>query len=125
MITNFETETYELTPQELELIPILIQGFSKHGKDNPILSRDIVSSMQSFLDKRGINTKFTDARLRKCVNYIRSNAMLPLIATSNGYYISADVKELSNQIKSLRERAYSIQRCADGLYQIYKTKWKT
>jgi hypothetical protein len=41
--------------------------------------------------------------------------MLPLIATSDGYYVSYDKIEIEKQIQSLKERAESINRCANGM----------
>ena len=41
--------------------------------------------------------------------------MIPLIATSNGYYVDYSKETLEAQIKSLKERASSINRCAQGL----------
>lgn len=126
MITNFEHITSELTQQELELIPILVKGFHKHRKENPILARDIVRMMNLYLQTRNYQVTFTEARLRKCVNYIRTNAILPLMATSNGYYISWDSDEIYSQIQSLEERANSIKRCAGGLWAImHKLKEKS
>lgn len=126
MVTNFEHITSELTQQELELIPILVKGFHKHRKENPILARDIVRMMNLYLQSRNFQVTFTEARLRKCVNFIRTNAILPLMATSNGYYISWDSDEIYSQIQSLEERANSIKRCAGGLWAImHKLKEKS
>jgi hypothetical protein len=49
------------------------------------------------------------------VNYIRTNGIIPLIATSNGYFTSDCKETIQEQIKSLQERANSIERCAAGL----------
>jgi tetrahydromethanopterin S-methyltransferase subunit B len=46
---------------------------------------------------------------------IRSKGILPLIATSNGYYCSYDKQEIMEQIKSLQERADAIINSANGL----------
>jgi hypothetical protein len=40
---------------------------------------------------------------------------LPLIATSQGYYVSYDKQEINAQIQSLVERANSILKSAEGL----------
>jgi len=115
MITNFEVITSELTDHELKLIPILIAGFKTHGKDNPIKAPDIVRKMNDFLKETGSNLRMTEARLRKCVNHIRTNGLLPLIATSNGYFCSLNPDVIRSQVKSLQERARSIRDCANGL----------
>lgn len=111
MITTFEKVTPELTEKELALVPIIIEGFKRYDKSNPIKEPEIVKRFNS----KSYETKLTGARLRKIVNHIRVNGLLPLIATSKGYYVSYNKDEVLNQIKSLRERANSINSCADGL----------
>lgn len=71
--------------------------------------------MNDALEKKDIKIKFTDVRMRKCVNYIRSNAMIPLIATHHGYYVTTDKKEIQAQTESLLHRAQSIINSAKGL----------
>ena len=36
MITNFEQITAELNDKELEMLPLVIAGFKRYTKDNPI-----------------------------------------------------------------------------------------
>ena len=66
----------------------------------------------------------TGARLRKIVNYIRTNALQPLMATSKGYFVSNDVNVIMDQIQSLNQRAKSIRDCAHGLELLIKNKQK-
>jgi catalase (peroxidase I) len=114
-ITNFENYTHELTDQELEILPIIIHGFRAYKKNNPIKAQLIVTRMNEFLTDRGYKIRLTGPRLRKLVNYIRSNSLIPLIATSQGYFTTDCKETIENQIKSLYERANSIERCANGL----------
>lgn len=109
MITNFEDITYELTDKELKLVPLIISGLKTKTKDNPIKEPEIVNKMKAA------GYKITGERLRKIVNYVRSNGLLPIIATSKGYYVSYDKEEISKQIKSLHQRANSILSSANGL----------
>lgn len=115
MLTNFEKETFELTDLEMLALPHLIKGFSRYTKENPIKSDEIINSFNAYLQRQNIGIKITGVRLRKFCNYIRQNALLPLIATSSGYYVSNDKNEIEKQIKSLYERAKSIRDSADGL----------
>ena len=115
MVTNFENITFELTEEELRLVPDICEAFRKYTKENPIKSDDIVRKVNDNREKLNISLKFTDSRLRKICNYIRSNGMIPLIATSSGYYTDYSKEALESQIKSLKERASSIYRCAVGL----------
>lgn len=114
MITNFGEETEPLTDEEKQMIPILITGFKKYTKDNPIKGAEIVKSINQKKESFGIKS-FSEARLRKLTNHIRSEGMLPIIATSKGYYVSYDKTEIENQIKSLQERAEAILNSANGL----------
>jgi hypothetical protein len=114
MITNFEKITHELTDDELSIVPYFVKSFQKYTKENPIKAVDIVSRWNQSQQP----IRLSQPRLRKICNHIRSNSLLPLIATSSGYYVSNDKTEIDKQIKSLIERANSILKCAEGLKQI-------
>lgn len=116
MIVNFENITNELTEVELTILPMVIRGFSNYNKNNPIKEPEIVERF----NQKDYGVKLTGARLRKIVNHIRTNGLLPLIATSKGYYVSYDEVEIETQIKSLKQRARSIDSCADGLSKFLK-----
>jgi len=115
MITNFDKHTEELDAHDLAIIPLVIKAFSKYTKENPIKAPEIVATFNLNKEKINYPRKLSEPKLRKMCNYIRSNGLLPLIATSQGYYVSYDQKEVNDMIKSLRERAASINRSADGL----------
>jgi hypothetical protein len=114
-ITNFEEFTHELTSEEMEILPVVVHGFRNYKKANPIKSELIVTRMNEYLNTKGYKIKMTGVRLRKIVNYIRTNGIIPLIATSNGYFTSDCKQTIQEQIQSLQERANSIERCAAGL----------
>lgn len=114
MITNFKNITYELTDDEMRHVDGLVAGLELRNKDNPIKAPEIVRKMNVYASRHGI-CKMTEPRLRKLINHIRSQAILPVIATSKGYYISYDEGEVSDQIKSLTERANSMLDCVFGL----------
>lgn len=115
MITNFETITSDLNEKELQIVPLIIKGFSRYTKSNPIKSPDVIKNLNAYFERENIAFKMTDAKLRKFVNHIRVNSLQPLIASSNGYYCSNDTQEIEKQIQSLLERAASIRECAVGL----------
>lgn len=115
MIKNFESITEELTEKELSIIPFLVNGLITKTKSNPIKAPEIVEAMNVFLFNKKIDITLTEPRLRKCVNYIRTNGILPLIATSKGYYVSRDKTEILSQIESLQQRANSMIKGANGL----------
>lgn len=109
MITNFEEETSPITIEEMKVVDILVRCFSKRTKDTPIKGGEVCQSMKNA------GYDMTEARLRKMVNHIRSQAKIPLIATSKGYYTSHDKDEISKQVKSLRDRSSAILGAACGL----------
>jgi hypothetical protein len=114
MITNFENITADLTEADLELVPLMVRGFKQYTKENPIKEPEIVSRF----NEKNPGMKLTGVKLRKLVNHIRTNSLLPLIATSRGYYVSYDPQEIENQVKSLHQRASSINNCAQGLHRL-------
>ena len=115
MITDFEDYTADLTDDELAIMPMVTAVLSQTSEQNPIKAPLIVMRVQMALDKERMNAVFNERKLRKFVNHIRCAGILPLIATSNGYFVTDDVEVIKRQIKSLGERARSIQMCADGL----------
>lgn len=116
MITNFETITYELTPEELKLVMPLLCIMRDHNEENPIKAPELVGKMNLFIyNNEGFAKKFTERRLRKLANFIRSESISPLVATSEGYFITFKEDILKTQIKSLVERSNSIMTTAKGL----------
>jgi len=118
MITNFEGITKELSETEKLLLEPLIEILEKTNKEKPILSRELESELKL------VDVKFGGARLRKLTNFIRCNRIIPLIATSKGYYISNNREDIETEIKSLRERANSINNAADGLESFLNPQMK-
>ena len=114
MVTNFEDITKELTPDELVISETIKDILLLHGPENQITGISICAKINASYT-RGANTKLTGARLRKIVNHLRSNGILPIIATQKGYYSSYDTETIQSQIRSLKERAAGIHQAAHGL----------
>ena len=120
-ITNFEKITVDLTEKELALVPKMESAFNTVlGDGKPLKSNVLCDKIVDFIyDKFGDDSKycavFTGVKLRKWVNYFRTTGAMPIIATSNGYFISKDQEVIKSQIKSLEERASSVKKCANGL----------
>lgn len=95
MIKGFETITADLSQDELDMIQPIIKGLNnKQGKDMAITGTKIC---------KAINT--TGPRLRKMINYIRTNNLLPgLCSTSNGYFVAKNIYEMQDYIISLKQR---------------------
>jgi len=121
MITNFEEITKELSEDEFSMLPNLIQILQEHpNMSAAIFSEDLCRKMAVRYQVE----KFPGSRLRKMTNYLRVNGILPVIATSKGYYISYDKEMIESQIKSLLERASSIRKSAYGLQKFLYPNYK-
>ncbi len=114
-VRTFEEHTSDLSETELEMIPFLIEGFKTHDEKDPIKGPVIVKKLNLFFANKQSPFKMTEVKLRKCVNYIRSNSLLPLIATSSGYFCTGNKDIINSQIISLKQRAYQINMGAGGL----------
>jgi len=105
MIKNFENETQPLTDYEKNvLLPLLIRGLGiKKGQANAVTNKNIVSALKD-------NYKLSEARVRKIINHIRTNDLIPgLIATSEGYFIAETEAELLEYEESLKGREDAIR----------------
>ena len=114
MILNFEEITEELNPDEIALLEPLKKGLNTKTKDNPIKAPQIIKAMDAYSNKHGL-IYLSEPRLRKLISHIRVNGIIPVIATSKGYYVSYDKQEILDQITSLTQRANSILDSANGL----------
>ena len=112
MITNFQEITKNLTPEELELTIYIMELLRNCSKKYPLKSEQLVDMVNRRPYKK---EKFTGVKLRKYCNYIRSKSLLPIIATSNGYYVSYDKNEIALQIESLEQRSEAILNSVNGL----------
>ncbi|NDV68570.1 hypothetical protein [Dysgonomonas sp. 25] len=105
MIKGFDKETQPLSAYEKDiLLPILIKGLrARIGKEYAVTNKQIVKSLSP-------GHKISDTRVRKIINYIRINDLVPaLIATSAGYYIAQTEAELLDYERSLEGREDAIR----------------
>jgi len=95
MIKGFETITADLRQDEVDMVQPIINGLkAKQGKDMAITGAKICEAMN-----------LGGPRLRKIINYIRTNNLLPgLCSTSNGYFVAQNIYEMQDYIISLRQR---------------------
>ena len=106
MITQFEEITQALTTEERDLyLPIIRDGLKlRVGAKYAIRNKTICTIMLN----KGY-TKITEARVRKIINAIRMEGLVPhLVANSKGYYVATSVKEVEDYCKGLEERAKAI-----------------
>ena len=121
MITGFEEQTEPLTDQEREvfLLPIINGLRVKVGKEKAVTNKDIVRGLKANCD-----IKIGEARVRKMINYIRNNDIIPcLIATSKGYYIAETKDEMLDYIDSLYGRVEAIEADALSMKRQMLARW--
>lgn len=112
MIKGFNNETAPLTfYEEFTLVPVVIAGLKvKVGKDKAVKNGYICSAL------RRQNYDISEARLRKIINYIRTNNLVVgLIATSSGYYIAKSKKEMEDYADSLLGRESAIRQVRESI----------
>jgi hypothetical protein len=106
MIKNFEEFTVELTPNERRLIPMMVDRFTnKRGIKNIVTAETMIGGIHQTY-----GVKLKDTRIRKIIQYIRVNNLVPgLIATSRGYYTAETTAEIMEWIESLKARETAIR----------------
>ena len=111
MINGFEKETRPLNKEEKEeYLPVIVNIlYKKLGKQNAITNKQI----KSILIKIGLH-KACSARIRKVINHIRLNKIIPnLLSNSKGYYVSICPIEIKLYKESLLQRAEAIKAVAN------------
>ena len=106
MITNFEEYTATLTTYERDMIvPLLAEELkTRVGAKYAIRNKELCR-MFAVRGYQGV----TEARIRKCINYIRVNGLVPhLIANSHGYFCATSIEQAETYIESLEQRAKAI-----------------
>ena len=106
MIKGFSNETSPLNDYELRvLLPVILAGLKdKQGKRNAVTNGYIIGRLK----QQGY--RIDAARLRKVINHIRTNDLIPgLIATSEGYFLAEDEQELMDYEDSLKGREEAIK----------------
>lgn len=106
MIKGFSNETSPLNDYELHvLLPVILAGLKdKQGKRNAVTNGYIIGRLK----QQGY--RIDAPRLRKVINHIRTNDLIPgLIATSEGYFLAEDEQELMDYEDSLRGREEAIK----------------
>jgi uncharacterized protein (UPF0128 family) len=105
MIKGLDNETAPLTGYETGvLLPQLISGLkTKQGRRSAVTNKHIVAALKP-------GYKISEARVRKMINHIRTNDLIPgLIATSDGYFIAETEEELVGYEESLKGREDAIR----------------
>lgn len=121
MIQGFTEQTEPLTEyEEQTLLPQLVRGLrTKVGRAMSVTNKAIIDGM-----KRNLGLSISDARVRKLINHIRNNDLVPcLIATSQGYYIAESEQELKDYEDSLLGREEAIRSVRLSIQRQRKRKY--
>ena len=107
MLNGFTTETAPLSYSEKNLIPPFVTFLENaRGKDNAVTNRDL----------QALGYHLPSVRVRKIINHIRTNNLVPcLVASNKGYYIAETEQELLDYEESLTGRANEILRVRDKI----------
>ena len=112
MLKGFETETAPLSEyEEKVLLPVMVRGlYNKYGRANAVKNGYICDRLKA------LGYDISEARVRKLINHIRINGLVPrLMASSAGYYITSDRQELADYIETLRGRENSIRAVREAM----------
>lgn len=113
MINGFKAETAQLNEYEKSvLVPEMVRCLQgRVGKENAANNTYIRMYME-----RQCGFIIKDARVRKLINYIRNNDLVPLlIASSAGYYIAQTRSEVDEYKTGLTNRINSMQAVCDAI----------
>lgn len=113
MIQGFDEQTAPLTDEEKRAIPLMVSCLkTKVGKAMTVTNKKITSGMVMY------GYKLTEPRVRKIINHIRLNDLVPcLIATSNGYYVADTEEEVKNYEESLKGRISAQQEVLKAIHR--------
>lgn len=120
MIKGFEHQTMELNDYEREiLLPIFVRSLSKRiGKAKAATNKYICERLSE------LGYTLNDSRLRKIINYIRTNGLVPcLVAANCGYYVAESEQDLLDYEESLLGRENEIRRVRLSIEKQRKSKY--
>ena len=112
-LTLFTNITEELTELEKnQLVPDLLRLLAPTSDEAAMKSKWLVEMFKAM------GYQVSDVRIRKMVNYIRvTNAARPkvLIGSSQGYFLTSNLKVVDEQIQSLEGRIDSMKAAIDAI----------
>lgn len=106
MIEGFIEYTAHLTDYEREMVvPFLVEGLKKRvGSTYAVRNKTMCQELKA----RGFEN-ISESKIRKCINFIRMNGLVPhLVASQRGYYVATSIEEVERYCESLKERAMAI-----------------
>lgn len=105
-------ETNRLNDYERGILLPLVVGFLREAHGKKLTSYMIADAIR----KEGHTCD--SMRVRKVINHIRCNAIIPCLAAGgNGYFVASNAEEISETIYSLEGRVEAIQEVINALKQ--------
>lgn len=120
MIRGFDKQTAPLSEyEEKTLLPVLVRGLQvKVGADKVVAGSAIVRGMKQY------GFKIDGPRLRKIINHIRTNDLIPgLVSNAQGYYVATSADEIDECIESIQGRIASQQAIVEALQRQRQNKF--
>lgn len=117
MISGFNKQTAPLCEYEREkVLPIMVKCLERHiDKDKAITNAQMCQKMKEY------GYSITETRVRKIINHIRNNDLVKCLkASSKGYYVATDKRDMQEYIESLDERIAAIQKVRDSIFSQMK-----
>lgn len=105
MIQGFEEHTSNIKPEEIEISQVIVSIIKQcKSKDRGITNK----KLRSVLFDMGYDVN--DARIRRFIQFIRANNMLPrMCGSKKGYYIAENEEEWVKYKIAFRTRITSMQ----------------
>ena len=101
-----------LNDYERDVLLPLVVGFLRDARGRKLTSYMIASAIR----KQGHTCD--SLRVRRIVNHIRCNAIIPCLAAgSNGYFVATNADDITETINSLEGRVDAIQEVIEALKQ--------
>lgn len=112
-VNGFEEITYDLTPDEIKMATNIGNRIKNAfvGKENAITAGYIVQKYKEIGYKR-----FTDARFRKMISYLRRKGYA-ICSSSKGYFYAANLEEIRRHCESVDQRINEMKAGNDAMKQ--------
>lgn len=124
MVTNFEQYTADVSDKELWIVELIAKRIRHNvgrkaqvtnAKIRKALSLDLKDGNGNVIRK---GVKISEPKLRKYIQYIRQNNLVPMLcATQRGYYIAQTVQEFVEYIDTFEERINGMKYTLDAMRQ--------
>jgi hypothetical protein len=100
-----------ISQEDKLMAPVVASKLRKWTTKRPMVSEKFITKFNSGRKRY----QLSGPKLRSICNYLRTEAQVPIVATSSGYSIQPSTKALLKQYNSLKSRAEHITNAANGV----------